>query len=131
MASKKADTSKYKIILADIASGLSVRAACKKSNVELPTFLKHVDGEQYARARSAQADAHFEEMADLEEQCRQGSLDPQAFRALLDSRKWRLARMRPSVYGDKTSIEHSGHIATTMTQEQIDAIYRAQEARKQ
>ena len=128
MPRKSADTTKYKAVLADIASGLSVRAACKKSNVELPTFLKHVDGEQYARARSAQADAHFEEMADLEEQCRQGLLDPQAFRALLDSRKWRLARMRPSVYGDKTAIEHSGTIAT-MTQEQIDAIYRATGAR--
>lgn len=30
---KKADTSKYKIILADIASGLSVRKACEAHGV--------------------------------------------------------------------------------------------------
>lgn len=108
---KKADTSKYKAVLADIASGLSVRAACEKSGVKLVTFLDNVDGEQYARARDAQADAHFLEMADLEEQCRQGVLDPQAFRALLDSRKWRLARMRPTVYGDKMAVENTGEIS--------------------
>ena len=128
MASKKADTTKYKAVLADIASGLSVRKACEAHGVKLSTFVQNVDGEQYARARSAQADAHFEEMADLEEQCRQGLLDPHVFRAMMDSRKWRLARMRPRKYGDRVAMEHSGTIAT-MTQEQIDAIYRATGAR--
>ena len=125
---KKADKKKHAAILAEITAGLSVRKACEKHGVLASTFVQSVDAEQYARARDAQADAHFKEMADLEEQCRQGLLDPQVFRALLDSRKWRLARMRPSEYGDKTAIEHSGAIAT-LTQEQVDAIYRATGAR--
>ena len=128
MPRKTADKTKYKAVLADIASGLSVRKACEAHGVKLSTFIEHVDREQYARARDLQADAHFEEMADLEEDCKRGDLDPQAFRALLDSRKWRLARMRPKKYGERVAMEHSGTIAT-MTQEQIDAIYRAQDAR--
>lgn len=44
-------------------------------------------------------------MTELEEQCRSGELDPAAFRALLDSRKWRLARMRPKIYGDKSTVD--------------------------
>ena len=111
MPRKTADKTKYKAVLADIASGLSVRKACEAHGVKLSTFIEHVDREQYARARDLQADAHFEEMADLEEDCKRGDLDPQAFRALLDSRKWRLARMRPAVYGDKMAVENTGEIS--------------------
>ena len=51
MPRKSADTTKYKAVLADIASGLSVRKACEAHGVKLSTFIEHVDGEQYARAR--------------------------------------------------------------------------------
>ena len=108
---KKADTTKYKAVLADIASGLSVRKACEAHGVKLSTFIEHVDGEQYARARDLQADAHFEEMADLEEDCKRGDLDPHVFRAMMESRKWRLARMRPRKYGDRVEVENSGEIS--------------------
>ena len=87
MPRKSADTTKYKAVLADIASGLSVRKACEAHGVKLSTFVQNVDGEQYARARDLQADAHFEEMADLEEDCRRGDLDPHVFRAMMNSRK--------------------------------------------
>lgn len=95
------------LVLEHVSAGLSVRKACEAAGIALTTFLKNVDGEQYARARDAQADAHFDEMADLEEACRDGALDPQAFRALLDSRKWRLARMRPRVYGDRVTVDNT------------------------
>lgn len=123
---KKADTTKYADILSDIRTGMSVRGACEKHNVAVSTFVENVDGEQYARARDSQADAHFAEMTELEQQCLHGELDPQALRAVIDSRKWRLARMRPKVYGDKQAIEHSGSIGV-LSQEQIDAVYRAQQ----
>ena len=108
---------------------MSVRQACEKNNVALSTFVQNVDGEQYARAKDSQADAHFAEMTELEQQCLHGELDPQALRAVIDSRKWRLARMRPKVYGDKQAIEHSGSIGV-LSQEQIDAVYRAQQMTK-
>lgn len=126
---KKLDDSKFPAVLKDIETGMSVRQACEKHNVALSTFVQNVDGEQYARAKDSQADAHFSEMTELEQQCLHGELDPQALRAVIDSRKWRLARMRPKVYGDKQAVEHSGSIGV-LSQEQIDAIYRAQQMTK-
>lgn len=103
------ESTKEKIqkVLALMAEGQSVRKSCADAEISCSTFLKYVDGEQYARARDAQADAQFDEMVDLEEKCRDGFLDPQAFRALLDSRKWRLARMRPKLYGDRATVDHT------------------------
>lgn len=126
---KKLDDSKFPAVLKDIETGMSVRQACEKNNVALSTFVQNVDGEQYARAKDSQADAHFAEMTELEQQCLHGELDPQALRAVIDSRKWRLARMRPKVYGDKQAVEHSGSISV-LSQEQIDAVYRAQQMAK-
>ena len=111
MAERKKDNRIDKV-LELVASGQSLRQACEAAGMPAPTFLRERDknpalAEQYARAREAQADAHFDEMAELEAECRAGILDPQAFRAMLDSRKWRLARMRPRVYGDKLDVTNS------------------------
>ena len=46
-------------------------------------------------------------MEDLERQCLEEDLRPDIFKAVMDSRKWRLARMRPKVYGDKIDIGSS------------------------
>lgn len=111
MAERKKDNRIDKV-LELVASGQSLRQACKAVGIKRPTFLREASidknlADQYARAREAQADAHFDEMAELEAECREGQLDPQAFRALLDSRKWRLARMRPRVYGDRVDVTNS------------------------
>ena len=113
-------------VLAHISSGRSVRKSCELVGVPVPTFLKNVDRDQYARARDAQADAHFDEMTELEEQCRSGELDPAAFRALLDSRKWRLARMRPKIYGDKSTGSDGSMTPPKMTPAQVAAELIAQ-----
>lgn len=103
----KSNAVKIRTALELISGGQSVRKACEAAGIARTVFLENVDGDQYARAREAQADAHFDEMAELEAECRAGTLDPQAFRALLDSRKWRLARMRPRVYGDRVDVTNS------------------------
>jgi hypothetical protein len=90
-----------------IASGESVRKACDLAGIHEATFRANVDHTQYARARESQADTHFDEMADMERECRDGDLPPETFRALMDSRKWRLARMRPKVYGEKSQVDHT------------------------
>lgn len=91
-----------------IADGSSVRTACLQSGIDKGTFLRLVDGDLYEKARDACADAHFQDMVDDELACRDGKIDPQAFKAILDSKKWRLARMKPKIYGDRTAVEHSG-----------------------
>lgn len=85
-----------------IAEGMSVRMACKSVGISTSMFIHDVNEQQYARAREAGADVHFDEMADLERLCLAGELDSQVFKSVMDSRKWRLSKMRPKVYGDKT-----------------------------
>ena len=78
-----------------ISDGQSVRRSCQIAEISKALFLRDVDRDQYARAREFQADVHFDEMAELEQQCLALVVDPQTLRAVIDSRKWRLARMRP------------------------------------
>ena len=104
---KRDYTEKIAKILASVSSGESVKRSCENEGLAITTFLDNVDGESYARARTAQADAQFVEMNDLEQQCLRGEIDPQAYRAAMDTRKWRLARMHPK-YNDKVQLEVSG-----------------------
>lgn len=128
---------KIESALAFIANGNSVRKSCAWAGIAVPTFLKNVESEQYARARDACADAQFDEMADLERLClgielKEGDepLDPNRLRAVIDSRKWRLARMRPKMYGDRVGVELTGkdggpvqHMdMSQLTDEQLQAI---------
>lgn len=102
-------------VLAMIGEGKSVRESCEAFGIPRTTFLKYVDRDQYARAREACADVQFDEMTELERRVLDGKQDPNAFRVAMDARKWRLGRMRPTVYGDKVSLEHSGSIDLAKT----------------
>jgi len=104
---KKVDLSAIPKVLDLISDGQSVRSACEAVGIDKRTFLRNVDAPQYARARAACADAQFDAMADLEQRCLDEDLRPDIFKAVMDSRKWRLARMRPKVYGDKIDIASS------------------------
>lgn len=108
MPQKKADTSKYDDILCDISNGMSVRKACEKYGVAIATFISNVDVERYARARESLYNRKAEEMMELEEAVLGGDIDPQAYRAAMDTRKWWLARLMPKQYGDKVVQEISG-----------------------
>ncbi len=77
---------------------------------QIPEFL-----EQYHRAREEQADALAEEMVDVvrsDPVCTEmGNVDTGLVahnRLLIDTLKWRAARLKPKVYGDKVQNEHSG-----------------------
>ena len=110
MAKKKPDNLQEKIntALELISSGCSVRESCRKVKIPFSTLRLKVDPAQYTRAREDCADVQFEEMLELERKCLDKKLDPISLRAVIDSRKWRLARMRPKVYGDKTVNELVG-----------------------
>ena len=47
----------------------------------------------------------------------------------VDARKWLLSKIAPKQYGEKQAVEHSGAIGV-LTQEQIDAIHRAEQLSK-
>ena len=100
-------------ILDMIADGASVRSACAKADVPKSTFLRTVDPQRYAIARDACADAHFDDLVDLALDIKDGKVDAAAGRVAADILKWRVSRMRPQMYGDKTSVEHSGAVEHT------------------
>jgi len=115
-------------ICKQVALGESVRSICASpdfpSQWSVIAWLgqeKYVEfAKNYARAREIQADSTYEEIQEVETEVRAGAIDAQVARVLIDSKKWRAGRMKPSVYGDKVKLEHTGSIET-MTDEQLDA----------
>ena len=68
----------------------------------------------YTRAREAGAHAQFEQIREIEEKLlNEEYKDPQNARIALDSIKWRLSKMLPGVYGERTHVEHSGSVKVT------------------
>lgn len=61
---------------------------------------------QYARAREDQADALADEI--LDEARSANAKNAHAKRLLVDALKWRAAKLRPKVYGDRVELGHSG-----------------------
>lgn len=72
--------------------------------------------EKYAIVRKVRSHQTFDEIADLEAKVLSGMLDPQAANVVINSRKWRLARMDRKNYSEKTEIEHSGNIEINITE---------------
>lgn len=60
----------------------------------------------YARARKIQADTYADETIQIADEATPE--DVQVARLRTDARKWRAAKLNPTVYGDATKLEHSG-----------------------
>jgi len=103
-------------ILKRIADGESLRAICSdggmpdRSTVENWLQDDADFSAKYARAREAQADGIFDGMADIEARVSVGDLRPDAARVVLESQRWRAEKLKPKVYGSKTSVEVSGSL---------------------
>jgi hypothetical protein len=68
---------------------------------------------RYARAREDQADALFDEAAEIAKVATPESV--QVARLQIDTIKWRASKLRPKVYGDKLDVEHSGEMTINVT----------------
>ncbi len=64
----------------------------------------------YARAREMGADHEFDKLEEIEADLRDGNIESDVARVLLDSIKWRLAKKMPRLYGDRQHVEHSGEV---------------------
>ena len=97
-------------ICARLEEGESLRAICSGPGMPaLRTFLRWVEADeafrhQYARARERQADALAEEIISIVD----APGDPQDKRVRMDARKWFAGKLRPKVYGDRVTQEHTG-----------------------
>lgn len=109
-----------------IADGESLRTIC--SDAQMPnkaTVFRWLAGnaalgDQYARAREAQADALVDEMLDIADDARNDWMERrgeddagyiangehiQRSKLRIDARKWIAGKMRPKVYGDRIEVE--------------------------
>lgn len=103
-----------KDICLEIASGDSVAVACSKHDVGERTFYtwltKHEDLKQnYTRARDVRSDAHFESSAALMQDLRNGLIQSDQARIMLDEIKWKCAKQSPKKYGDSTQVKLADH----------------------
>lgn len=63
-------------------------------------------GENYARAREAQADAMDGKIHKVGEDVEAKKLDPASARVMLEAYKWRAERLKPKVYGAQGQVTH-------------------------
>lgn len=59
----------------------------------------------YARAREDSAESGYAEIMEIECDLREGRIEANTARVLVDSIKWRLGKLKPKVYGDVQRID--------------------------
>lgn len=124
-------------ICVQIAEGKSLRDICEADGMpsRSAVFRWLADPEreafrnQYAQAREDQADTIFEEILTIADDARndwmerRGEEDAgwqangehiQRSRLRVDARKWMAGKLRPKVYGDKITQEHTGGLTITL-----------------
>jgi len=115
----------FKKIISDIESGASLRSALKGNKICSSTFTKWVDNDdamagRYARATVIRADAIFEDILNIaDENYKDTYVDSEGIertdhdviqrsKLRVDARKWVLAKMHPTKYGDKLDVTSKG-----------------------
>ena len=99
----------YLSIFDDISEGRSLRSALAKKGCGCSAFYSGLQQskeltEQFARARANQAESSFEAILNAVNRVESGQLEPNAGRVVIDTYKWIAARLKPTVYAEKTSL---------------------------
>ena len=99
----------YTLIFDEISEGKSLRSALKKAKTGFSQFYQGLKdskeyAEQYAHARHCQAESSFEAVLNAVNEVHTGKLDANAGRVVIDTYKWIAARLKPTVYAEKTSL---------------------------
>ena len=115
-----------------IMCGDSLAEICRDE--EMPAYrtvmrwLKDDDAfrRNYASAREDQGHADADSIADIAKRILKGEIEPAAGRAAIDALKWTAGKRQPKVYGDATTLKHTGPKGgpveyTNMTEAEIDA----------
>lgn len=100
-------------VLDRITDGESLRAICKtKGMPDRVSLIGWMNDEQFttitARARDLQADAKLDEINEVTQEIRSGTLEPNAGRTVIWSLQWQASKLRPKKYGEKITQEVSG-----------------------
>lgn len=95
-----------------VSDGLSARKACASAKLPtFPTISKWLrdDAEfrdKYSVAGELRAQKIDDDIDDAIEQMKCGELDAQQARVVIDTYKWRAAKLYPRLYGDNQKVEH-------------------------
>ncbi len=93
-----------------IAEGESLRRICADDGMPSKSIVfewlmsKHDFSDQYARARTQQAETYADDIVDIAD----NEPDSQKARVRIDARKWHSSKLAPKKYGEKVTQEHSG-----------------------
>lgn len=96
-----------------IAGGESLRSFCRSpGEPHVATvcrwIIKHDEfREQYAHAREAAGYAHGDGVIEVVEAVRNGDVDAQTARAMMDGLKWAAERMAPKSHSSRQEIDHT------------------------
>lgn len=103
-----------------LADGQSLRSICVDEHLpEKSTILlwvvqgRIIDGterqfsDQYRTAREAGGFSHADEALDIRHDVRNGELEPNAAKVILDALKWGAERMAPKHHSPRQELEHS------------------------
>tara|TARA_R110000782_G_scaffold143274_1_gene235991 strand:- start:112 stop:522 length:411 start_codon:yes stop_codon:yes gene_type:complete len=96
-----------------LSGGKSLRAFCRQEDTPDVTtvcrwIVKH-DGfrQQYAQAREAAGYAHGDGVIEIVELLRDGGLEPQVAKAMMDGLKWAAERMAPKAHSQRQEVDHT------------------------
>lgn len=95
-----------------LAGGESVRSICRSEHMPAAStvFLACVKDDafrsSYTQAREAAGYAHGDEVKEVVELIRDGTIDALAGRAMMDGLKWSAERMAAKAYGSRKEIDH-------------------------
>lgn len=106
----------FNAICVDVANGSSVAAALREHEQSFGSFYRMCDAhdanaEMYARARETRNDRMAEDTLRIADD---HSIDPNARRVMVDTRKWLLSKLVPKKYGDKLDLNVSGSLTTVI-----------------
>lgn len=112
-----------------IAGGKSLRAFCRQEGTPDVTtvcrwIVRHDEfRQQYAQAREAAGYAHGDGVIEVVELLREGGLDAQTAKAMMDGLKWAAERMAPKAHSPRQEIDHrSGDGSMTPARIEIVAV---------
>lgn len=115
----------YDRLCRGIAAGLSVAKCCKMENMPSKETIFQwlmVDAEfsdQYARARTARADARAERIDEICEKVELGTLGANEARVIIDAEKWQAGKENQKRYGDKLTLD--GDMNMKISDDQLES----------
>lgn len=96
-----------------IAGGKSLRAFCRQEGTPDVTtvcrwIVRHDEfRQQYAQAREAAGYAHGDGVIEVVELLREGGIDAQTAKAMMDGLKWAAERMAPKAHSPRQEVDHT------------------------